>query len=253
MNSTLGYEKPLTFISEGNQLVGILHTAEQDKLVILCHGFTGNKIENKRLFVEFSRALVAEGFDAFRFDFYGSGDSAGEFEETSISHNIANLIDAVIWARKRGYRDIVIMGISMGAATCILAAEHLDVQAMILWSTVPDMKQVFKSRLGALDEVPNIDKAQEFEGWLIRPSFMYDAFNYDIAASFIKITIPKLVIQGMADEPVFVSGFYKLQEIAYPPADFMEIPLAGHTYQTPEHRKKVIRQTCLWLKRHFRG
>ena len=253
MNSMLDREKPLTFISEGNQLVGILHTAEHDKLVILCHGFTGNKIENRRLFVEFSRALVKEGFDAFRFDFYGSGDSAGEFEETSIRHNIANLTDAVGWAKEQGYRDIVIMGISMGAATCILAAENFEVQGMVLWSTVPDMKKVFKSRLGALDDVPNIDKAQEFEGWLIRPSFMYDAFNYDIAASFKAITIPKLILQGTADEPVFVSGFYRLQEIAHPPADFMEIPLAGHTYQSPEHRKKVIRQTCLWLKRHFRG
>jgi pimeloyl-ACP methyl ester carboxylesterase len=251
-------ETPITFQSEGNQLVGIHHQAETidgapapTKIIILCHGFTGNKIENKRLFVEAARAFASEGYDALRFDFYGSGDSAGDFADTLISHNIANLIDAMKWAREKGYARIALLGISMGGASAILTLADHPADALITWSCVPDMQRLIMFYAGKAADVSATVEVHEHEGWLIKRKFWEDAIRYNVQLSLGRIEAPKLIVQGTADESLFVQGFREFKNVVVPPADFMEIPGAGHTYQTPAHRRQVIRQTAIWLKRHF--
>src|SRR2546426_5960176 len=49
--------------------------------VVLFHGFTGDRMESHWLFVKCSRALALAGIASLRFDFYGSGESEGEFSE----------------------------------------------------------------------------------------------------------------------------------------------------------------------------
>ncbi|MBN1541926.1 alpha/beta fold hydrolase [candidate division KSB1 bacterium] len=244
-------EIPQVFISQGNQCVGMLHSAESSKVVVMCHGFTSNKTENRRLFVEAARDFASQGMDAFRFDFYGSGDSEGDFSDSLVSRNIANLRDALHWVREKGYERCAVLGISMGAATAILAADGLDIDALVLWSPVPDMKRLFESMVGDPHGLAETTEVYEHDGWLINRRFLFDALSFDVQKAFAGLIPPKLVIQGTGDSPLFVQGFRQFQNIALPPADFMEIPQAGHTFQKPAHRRQVIRQTTIWLKRHF--
>lgn len=244
-------EVPVTIDSRGHQLVGIHHQAESDKMVILCHGFTGNKAENKRLFVETARTLALEGFNVLRFDFYGSGDSEGDFSDSLLSHNIDNLRDVIAWCRVLGYAHLAVLGISMGAATAILTVASEPVEALVLWSAVPDLKQLFSSHVDNPVQLPAAQDSVEYDGWLIGSRFFTDAVKYNVQESLAALTLPKLIMQGTADAPLFVQGFHRFRDIITPPADFMEIPDAGHTFQTPQHRKQVIRQTVIWLLRHF--
>lgn len=245
-------EQPIGFLSENALIVGMLHTPDShsDTLVIMCHGFTGNKQENKRLFVEAARAFTGAGFSALRFDFYGSGDSAGDFADSSISHNRANLRDAIAFARDKDYAKIIVLGISMGAATAIVTVKAHPVAALVLWSTVPDFRQLFASLFADYQEkIASVD-AIEYDGWFIKKNFWEDSLQYDIQSEFKDLSMPKLIVQGTADAPLFVTGFQTLQKIAMPPADFYEIPAAGHTFQTVAHRRQVIQTTLTWLKRH---
>lgn len=244
-------EIPVTINSMDKQLIGILHRNESDGAIVMCHGFTGNKMEKKRLFVEAARSFSKEGYTVLRFDFFGSGDSEGEFRESRISHNIANLEDTVHWLRERGYEKLAVLGLSMGAATAILTAHRISSNALITWSAVPDMRLLFKSYLDRREDLSPETRVYEHDGWLIEKAFMDDAVKYDIKGALSGIEIPKLIIQGSEDAPLFVQGFKDFQDVVVPPADFMEIPGAGHTYQTAAHRLQVIRQTLVWLKRHF--
>lgn len=245
-------EIPITFFSENALIVGMLHTPERksDTMVIMCHGFTGNKQENKRLFVEAARAFSGAGFSALRFDFFGSGDSAGDFADSAISHNRANLRDAIAFVRSQNYSKIVVLGISMGAASAIITVADQPVDALVLWSTVPDFQQLFSSLFADYQEkIAAVDKI-EYDGWQIKKTFWEDSLQYDVQNAFKNLSLPKLVVQGTADAPLFVSGFQMLQKIALPPCDFYEIPAAGHTFQTVAHRREVIQTTLNWLKRH---
>ncbi len=243
-------EIPAVFYSGGKQLVGIRHHPEAptQKAVILCHGYTGHKGENKRLFVETARSLARAGMMAFRFDFYGSGDSEGEFVETRISTNIANLRSAFRLVQEMGFRRLAVLGISMGAATAILtAAEGLPADVLVLWSTVPDFRKLFESRSGGKLETMQ-SETYEYDGWLVHRDFILEAVRYDIAGSLKKLDMPKLIVQGTADDPLFVEGFKHFQTLGLSNADFLLIEGAGHTYQTVAHRQEVISKTLEWLQ-----
>ncbi len=244
-------EIPITFKSQGAQLVGMHHKVDSDKIVIMCHGFTGNKSESKRLFVEAARDFASRGFNALRFDFYGSGDSEGDFKDFLVSHNIANLSDAIGWAQNQGYEKMAALGLSLGAATAILTVRHLPVDALITWSAVPDMNPLYKNLVDDLIDNGKDNEPYEYDGWPLSRDFFGDAAQYDIQADLATLTMPKCMMQGTADHPLFVDGFADFQKIVLPPADFMEFPDAGHTFQTPAHRRQVIKQTTRWLLRHF--
>ena len=61
----------------------MLHRRREKSWSLLCHGFTGNKIDFNRLLVQAARALAQSGLNALRFDFMGSGDSSGDFNQMS--------------------------------------------------------------------------------------------------------------------------------------------------------------------------
>ena len=79
-------ELPVSFKSEGKQLVGMLHLPDKKKApcVIMCHGYQGNKFGNhKRVFVKTARYFAKNGIASLRFDFLGCGDSEGRPEEVT--------------------------------------------------------------------------------------------------------------------------------------------------------------------------
>lgn len=247
-------EYPITLQSKGAQLVGMVHQPEREKIqtaVIFCHGFTGNKQENKRLFVEAARHLARLGYWALRFDFFGSGDSAGEFHESRISINIENLRDVIGWTQKEGFGRVVVLGISMGAATAILCAEQSPVDGLILWSAVPDFRELFEAKMGVpVEQVPRVEQF-EYDGWLIDRQFFEEALGWDVRSAFRKLNLPVLMVQGGEDEPVFVKGFETFRSMNKSGVSFHFIPDAGHTFQTVRHRKQVIEVSADWLTRNF--
>ncbi len=246
-------ENPVKFFSEGKPLIGMIHypECETDRMVVMCHGYTAQKTENKRLFVEAARALAIEGYAVLRFDFFGSGDSAGEFRETRVSHNIQNLRDALTLARNSGFSKIAILGISMGAATAILTMPEPNVKALVLWSTVPDFRRLFEQFAGNLQDTLKKVDVYEHEGWLVERAFVLEALGYNIQAAFQKLTLPKLMVQGDRDGVIFVQGFEEFKKIASGDTEFRLISGAQHTYDTVKHRREVIEVTRTWLKQKF--
>jgi len=91
-------ETPVVFESKGQQVVGMLHLPEgpgRFPAALLLHGFTGTKVEPHRMFVKISRTLAEHGIASLRFDFRGSGDSAGDFEDMTIRSEVADSLEAI--------------------------------------------------------------------------------------------------------------------------------------------------------------
>lgn len=99
----------------------------REKIVILAHGFTGNKSESDRLFVTAARSLAASGITALRFDFMGSGDSSGEFYEMSPNTEIRDLLDVIAWTRRKKFRADR-PAIDVPQAYCSLRISKLQIQ-----------------------------------------------------------------------------------------------------------------------------
>jgi len=86
-------ERQVFFINEGQRLYGMVHSSEGEGIrpgVVLYHGFTGHKMETHCIFVKLARELAAAGLHVLRFDFRGSGESEGRFEDMTLDSEISD-------------------------------------------------------------------------------------------------------------------------------------------------------------------
>ena len=70
----------------GHTLRGIVTLPDTEgkvPFVVHLHGFAGSCSGYKSMYTHLSRALAAQGIGSARFDFYGNGESDGEFEDMS--------------------------------------------------------------------------------------------------------------------------------------------------------------------------
>jgi len=120
---------------------------EKVPAVILFHGFTGTKLEPHRLFLKISRALEKQGIASFRFDFLGSGESDGDFEEMTVSKEIEEAHAIVDFVKRDGRIDpsrIYLLGLSMGGlvASVVAGERPNDVAKLILMAPAGNMYEL---------------------------------------------------------------------------------------------------------------
>lgn len=103
-------------------------------MVIVCHGFTGNK--NEPLLRAISDSLKNEGIASIRFDFDGHGESGGKFEDMTVPKEVADAETVYNYVRALPYvSKIGMAGHSQGGVvTAMTAGElgHKDIKAVAL-------------------------------------------------------------------------------------------------------------------------
>ena len=238
-------EAPIILRTSHARLSAVLHRAPGKRLVILCHGFTGNKTENGRLFVQTSRALQKAGINALRFDFMGSGDSSGDFNEMTPNTQIQDALDVLAWAQRR-YKKIALLGLSFGGATAICASYQARTRpdALLTWSSVPGFRWWNPtSPAGAKLTGKNpLNVGKRF--WTDRP-------KVDVPEAYVALDIPRFQIQGDNDIPDFRERFAAFCPKNNPLVRHLVVPGADHVFTTWEHRRRVIAESVRWLKKHL--
>lgn len=142
-------EQAVGFTSQGQGLWGMFHLPAgrgPHPAVLLLHGITASRIESHRLFVHLARALASRGIAALRFDFRGSGDSEGEFQDMTVPAEVADAKAALDWLTGRPEIDsarIGVLGNSLGGmiAALLTARNPNLVRGLALWAAVasPDV------------------------------------------------------------------------------------------------------------------
>ncbi|MFD2167317.1 hypothetical protein ACFSJY_13775 [Thalassotalea euphylliae] len=96
------------------------------------------------------QAFAQQGIDSFILDYFGTGDSEGEFEESSPDNWFEDIIAAGKWLQSLGYKKLIVLGVRVGAL--LLAAnqdklhKQLPIIGQIYWKPVTNGK-VFVSQL----------------------------------------------------------------------------------------------------------
>jgi len=142
--------EPFYFGEEPNLLFGVYHppqTGACSKVgVILCYPVGQEYIRSHRAFLRLARLLSSTGFHVLRFDFYGSGDSAGDGEQASVGRWIADISTAV--DELRGGCDvgrICLIGLRLGGTLAAIAgAERGDIDGLVLWDPVVEGRAYLK-------------------------------------------------------------------------------------------------------------
>ncbi len=133
---------PLFFQSRGEPLFGWLHRPDQapchDHGVIICPPIGCEQIHAHRTLRHLADAFAQAGFSVLRFDYHGTGDSAG-IDENPDRHAtwLANIRDAMAWLTEHtGCQQISLFGLRLGASLAAQVAAEQVVDNLLLWAPV---------------------------------------------------------------------------------------------------------------------
>ena len=203
-------EQPITFLSGGQQVVGMFHLPEGEgkfPAVLMLHGFTGNRTETRRIFVQVARALARVGIASLRIDFRGCGDSAGEFHEMSVSSMCADGRAALAWLAAQSGIDasrLALLGMSLGGMVAsMLVGEGLDVRAAVLWCPVTNPGRLIANRTSPERQKQISSRGvADMDGWAVGRRFILEMMTANPVAMLQKAKIPLLFIHGDNDQTV---------------------------------------------------
>ncbi|HUW90113.1 MAG TPA: alpha/beta hydrolase, partial [Candidatus Nanopelagicaceae bacterium] len=243
--------------AERSDLHGVLYFALEENaldrppILIMCHGFTGDKYEWGR-FPETAKALNKEEYDVLIFDFSGSGEN--KREPINVTKQANDLEGVCNWVKNQGYSKIAVLGLSFGGQT-LLKASLSGIITYIFWApffllhTTEDHADWFKDIAKGPVEIPT---SGDYEPIIIDMSFMTEVAKFRVRTALKKLNLPTLIIQGTLDESVPLELTKKAFNLM--PQDenhkLVEVQDATHDF-VEEHLEIFIRETVNWLKKYF--
>jgi uncharacterized protein len=132
---------PGLFGPESRQLFGIHHPPlgpERREGVVLCYPLAQEYERAHWPFRKLTGQLTRAGLHVFRFDYFGTGDSAGALEEGTLAQWHSDIRAAVQELRDlSGVRQVSLCGLRIGGALALQAAAGLHgIAGVILWEPV---------------------------------------------------------------------------------------------------------------------
>ncbi|HEX7063689.1 MAG TPA: alpha/beta fold hydrolase [Bacillales bacterium] len=235
---------------KGKTLRGMIHRPALQKekrfpAVILFHGFTGSKIDDKFMFVRLARKLNANGMACIRFDFSGSGESDGEFSEMTFSREVEEAEAILDFTRNLDGVDpekISVLGFSMGGAIAAQIARKFpeEIRKLCLWSPAGNMNRKAEEYFQTLEILPNGNA--DLDGIELGRKFLDDLKSRNLYKGVELYKHPVLVIHGTNDEAVPIAFGEKYARL-YEKGSFHAVEGADHTYSKLKWRDQLFHLT----------
>lgn len=180
---------PFFFGRSQQPLFGIYHApkgAARDSGVVICPPLGQEYMRTHRALRQLALHLGKAGFHALRFDYSGTGDSAGDNDVASVDRWLADITTAIDELKDTaGVRRVSIAGIRLGASLGFLAArERSDVDSVVLWDPVvrgADYLDEMFGLAGTLAPRP-ADSAVGLGGFALTPGFQREIRGIDLGA-----------------------------------------------------------------------
>lgn len=157
--------EPLFFGTEARPLFGWLHRVKPRTRVplgvVLCNPFGYEAISTHRTLRHFARALADSGIPALRFDYDGTGDSAGtDLDPDRLEAWVSSIHRAAETLRREsGCERLIFFGIRLGATLAALAAsQRSDSEGLIALAPVVNAN-AYMRELRALQMAGRIGEA----------------------------------------------------------------------------------------------
>ena len=153
-----------SYFGPSQELFGMYHPAEKlparATAVVLCYPAGHEALRVQRAFRNLAAAVARLGFPVLRFDYRGTGDSAGDGANATLDdwrQDLRLAIDEV--KRRSGARRVAFVGQRLGAALAwIETLERPDVDVLVLWDPVVNGRRY-------LSQLREVERT-----WLAEPS-----------------------------------------------------------------------------------
>lgn len=250
-------QKAIEIKHQGKTLRGMEHVPDEGEgfpAVILFHGFTGNRLEPHRMFLKISRILEANGIASFRFDFLGSGESDGNFEEMTLSSEIVEANEILDFVKKDSRVDpekTSLLGLSMGGlvASLVAGSRPDDVYRLVLMAPAGDWMKVIVQQTSEL-HVSEKQAIYDHGGNLVGRAFAEDLKTLDTYPHAGRYKGNVLLIHGSKDLAVPPKVSEEYRDLAYGKnTDVHIIEGADHTFNSHRWEQEALRYILSFLMR----
>jgi len=218
--------------------------------IVFLHGFTVWKTGPQRLYEEFVRQAVREGFCVIRYDFYGTGESDGEFYEMTIGSEMHETEAIFEWAKKQSYVDaknLFLGGHSMGALVAVLEAPRIKPAAVFGWATAVSM--LYQAGLRTRTMHGATERGWDIDGLELSKEFMEEAAGMDFLEMSKGYDGPVLLLHGNKDVDIPVECSISLKNAVYGDNCILDIvDGANHRFLSLEWKKYIYGKTIEFLK-----
>jgi len=125
-------ERQLFAVHHPAQIAGRRHGA------VICYPWGHEYVNSLRGCRQLAARLARLGMDVLRFDYYGTGDSAGQGEDASLSTCVEDVVRATEeLVSSCGVRTVSMIGVRWGGCVASLAATlRVELENLVLWEPV---------------------------------------------------------------------------------------------------------------------
>ena len=227
--------KEITF--KDKQIRGFLHQENSDHIVCILHGFMGNKVDHHFMLRTFGNEINQMGFNVYRFDFLGSGDSDGTFyDEESIEAQIEQCKYIVNQFKKENYK-VHLFAFSLGGVIASHVAKEMDIETLFLLSPAGNFNEIILKMLNEFDR----NKCFDINGFKINSAFIEESQKFEYFKEIEQFCGPIKIVQGSKDQYVTEASLQNYKR-AYKHAEITLVDGADHCYSSLLHTDFVRKE-----------
>lgn len=257
---------------DGLNMVGTLALPDGGEgpfpIVLLFHGFMGERDElpivgiesMEGMYTRTARVLAGQGIASLRIEFIGSGESDGEWADTTFTSQIDDAIAALDFVQTLDNIDgerIGLIGLSQGGLVAAsVAGRDPRIDSVVLWSAAASPTANFPGLIGQetfMEGLTNPEGVTFTLPWgeetTIHQAFFLDVYNVDPVAELSRFAGPVMAIGGLRDTTVFPQPYMNDLFLNNHDGPEMLVTVDGdHVFDvlTPEAGATVIDDVIAW-------
>ena len=239
----------------GHKLSARLDTPDGPHLAtaLFAHCFTCSKdIPAAR---RIAARLNVMGIAVLRFDFTGLGHSEGEFENTSFSSNVDDLVHASDFLAGRKIAPDMLIGHSLGGAAVLRAANQIEtVKAVVTIGAPFDPEHVTENFASAISKINAEGQADICLGgrpFKIKKHFINDIAASKLGPSVAKLNCALLVLHAPMDDIVSIDNAAAIFTAAKHPKSFVTLDDADHLISRAKDAEYTAGVIAAWAERYL--
>jgi uncharacterized protein len=243
------------FMANGHTLSARLELPEGPvtATALFAHCFTCGK--DVLAATRITQELGARGIATLRFDFAGLGASEGDFADTNFSSNVADLLAAADFLRRRGSAPQLLVGHSLGGAAVLAAAASIpEAKAVVTIGAPSEPRQVTRMFGDQIDLIEQHGEAEvDLAGrpFNIKRQFIEDVTRHNLSQQTANLGRALLVMHAPLDDTVDIANAMQIFKAAKHPKSFVSLDDADHLITRREDAEYVAGVIAAWSARYL--
>jgi len=187
-----------------------------------------------------------------RYDFYGTGESDGDFHEMTLGSEMNETEAIYRWAIGQDYVDsgnLFLGGHSMGALIAVLEAPRLQPAGVFGWATALTM--AFQAGQRTRNMNGPTKRGWDIDGLELSREFMEEICGMDFQEMARGYDRPVRLIHGTNDADIPVESSYMLRNIYGDCCELAVIEGANHRFLSLKWKQEVYEKTLTFIRNHL--